>query len=130
MEGERKLFALRKAAGEGEVQQLRKRVEQLHDEITGLKAQEAGKASELALTREELGSIRKLWQQKLIQRSRLLDLERSVGASKASADSLLPRSRRPKAGSARPNSPSSRSKRHGAAMSPTSCERRRRNRQA
>lgn len=89
MEGERKLFALRKAAGEGEVQQLRKRVEQLHDEITGLKAQEAGKVSELALTREELGSVRKLWQQKLIQRSRLLDLERSVASLEGERGQLV-----------------------------------------
>ena len=45
--------------------------------------------SELALTREELGSVRKLWQQKLIQRSRLLDLERSVASLEGERGQLV-----------------------------------------
>lgn len=78
VEGEQKLFALRRAAREGEIEQRRKRVEQLHEEISGFEAQEQSKVSELALTLQELESVKKLWEQKLIQHSRLLELERNV----------------------------------------------------
>jgi HlyD family secretion protein len=54
----------------------KKRVGQFEEEIAGLESQRAAKDREIALIREELGSVRQLWDKKLVQRSRLLELER------------------------------------------------------
>jgi HlyD family secretion protein len=76
LDGETRLFALRSAAREGQRGQLKKRVGQFEEEIAGLESQRAAKDREIALIREELGSVRQLWDKKLVQRSRLLELER------------------------------------------------------
>lgn len=76
MRGEQKLFALRRAAYLAHIEQRRERISQLKEEIAGLEAQRAAKEHEIALVRDEIKSVRSLWDKKLIQRSQLLRLER------------------------------------------------------
>ena len=78
MDSERKLFNLRKTARSGQKAQLRERVAQLGEEITGLAAQQNSKAKEIALLERELAGVRDLWKQNLVQLSRLTALEREA----------------------------------------------------
>jgi HlyD family secretion protein len=78
MDSERKLFNLRKTARSGQKAQLRERIAQLQEEITGLTAQQASKAKEITLVERELAGVRDLWKQNLVQLSRLTALEREA----------------------------------------------------
>lgn len=76
MEGEQGLFSLRRAAREGQKAQLRERITQLGQEISGILAQIDAKAKEVALIRRELDGVRELYKKNLIQVTRLTALER------------------------------------------------------
>jgi HlyD family secretion protein len=76
MDSERKLFNLRRTARNGQKAQLRERIAQLQEEITGLIAQQDSKAKEIALLERELAGVRELWKQNLVQLTRLTALER------------------------------------------------------
>jgi HlyD family secretion protein len=78
MDSESKLFNLRKTARSGQKAQLRERVAQLGEEITGLAAQQNSKAKEIALIERELAGVRELWKQNLVQLTRLTALEREA----------------------------------------------------
>lgn len=78
MDSERKLFNLRKTARSGQKAQLRERIAQLGEEITGLAAQQNSKAKEIALIDRELAGVRELWKQNLVQLTRLTALEREA----------------------------------------------------
>lgn len=78
VEGEEKLFQLRKEARDGQKGQLLERVTQLEDEIRGLEEQRVAKDKEIALIKRELEGVNKLWQQQLIQITRLMALEREA----------------------------------------------------
>jgi HlyD family secretion protein len=78
MDSERKLFNLRKTARSGQKAQLRERVAQLGEEITGLTAQQNSKSKEIALVERELAGVRDLWSKNLIQLGRLTALEREA----------------------------------------------------
>jgi membrane fusion protein, type I secretion system len=78
MDGERKLFNLRKTARNGQKAQLRERMAQLQEEIAGLAGQQASKTKEISLVERELGGVRELWKQNLVQLSRLTALEREA----------------------------------------------------
>jgi HlyD family secretion protein len=78
MDSERKLFNLRKTARSGQKAQLKERVAQLGEEITGLAAQQNSKAKEIALIERELAGVRELWKQNLVQLTRLTALEREA----------------------------------------------------
>jgi HlyD family secretion protein len=78
MDAERSLFEARNAAREGQKSQLKKRVSQLQDEITGLKAQQTAKVREAALIARELEGVRELYQKNLVQLQRLSALEREA----------------------------------------------------
>ena len=78
MDSERKLFNLRKTARSGQKAQLRERIAQLGEEITGLTAQQNSKAKEIALIERELAGVRELWKQNLVQLTRLTALEREA----------------------------------------------------
>ena len=78
MAGERKLFQLRHVARRGQKTQLRRRLEQISEEISGLGAQAAAKAREQALINRELEGSRDLWRQRLMPLSRLIALEREA----------------------------------------------------
>jgi HlyD family secretion protein len=78
MDSESKLFNLRKTARSGQKAQLRERIAQLGEEITGLAAQQNSKAKEIALIERELAGVRELWKQNLVQLTRLTALEREA----------------------------------------------------
>jgi len=57
---------------------LRERIEQLHEEITGLTEQSEAKENEIALLEKELEGVRILWRKNLVQITRLTALERDA----------------------------------------------------
>ena len=75
---ETKLFEVRVFGRAGQKAQLRERVLQLGEEIEGLSAQERAKEKEIALVEKELIGVRQLYEQRLIQISRLTVLERDL----------------------------------------------------
>ena len=78
MASESKLFEVRTTGRIGQKAQLRERVAQLNEEIGGLTAQETAKTKELALVEKELVGVRSLYEQRLVQLSRLTVLERDL----------------------------------------------------
>ena len=78
MVSEGKLFDVRVTGRSGQKAQLRERVTQLNEEIAGLTAQENAKAQEIALVEKELAGVRQLYDQHLVQISRLTTLERDA----------------------------------------------------
>ena len=75
---ESKLFEVRTTGRIGQKAQLRERVTQLKEEIGGLTAQEKAKDQEIALVEKELVGVRSLYEQRLVQISRLTVLERDA----------------------------------------------------
>jgi HlyD family secretion protein len=75
---ETKLFEVRVNGRSGQKSQLRERVTQLNEEIGGLSAQEEAKNKEIALVEKELIGVRQLYDQHLVQISRLTTLERDA----------------------------------------------------
>ncbi|MGY3605215.1 MULTISPECIES: HlyD family type I secretion periplasmic adaptor subunit [unclassified Bradyrhizobium] len=75
---ETKLFEVRVNGRIGQKAQLRERVTQLNEEIEGLKAQEAAKDKEIELVQKELVGVRQLFDQHLVQLTRLTMLERDA----------------------------------------------------
>ncbi len=78
MASETKLFEVRVNGRAGQKAQLRERVTQLNEEIGGLKAQESAKDKEIALVEKELIGVRQLYDQHLVQITRLTTLERDA----------------------------------------------------
>lgn len=78
MASETKLFEVRVTGRAGQKAQLRERVAQLNEEIAGLVAQEDAKTREIALVEKELVGVRGLFDQQLVQISRLTVLERDA----------------------------------------------------
>jgi HlyD family secretion protein len=78
MASETKLFEVRVNGRSGQKAQLRERVIQLNEEIAGLTAQEQSKDKEIALVEKELTGVRQLYDQHLVQISRLTTLERDA----------------------------------------------------
>lgn len=75
---ERKLFELRRNARLGQKAQLRQRITQLQDEISGQNAQQEAKTREISLIGKELDGVRELWKNNLVQITRLTALERDA----------------------------------------------------
>jgi membrane fusion protein, type I secretion system len=75
---EAKLFEVRVNGRAGQKAQLRERVAQLKEEIEGLTAQETAKDKEIVLVEKELVGVRQLYEQRLVQISRLTVLERDA----------------------------------------------------
>ncbi|HEY8579988.1 MAG TPA: HlyD family type I secretion periplasmic adaptor subunit [Beijerinckiaceae bacterium] len=86
---ERRLLEARRSAREGQKNQLRKRVSQLHDEIAGLKAQQAAKAREAEIIERELVGVRDLYGKQLVQMMRLSSLEREATTIEGERGRLL-----------------------------------------
>jgi HlyD family secretion protein len=78
MKSEMKLFEVRVNGRSGQKAQLRERITQLNEEIAGLTAQEKAKDQEIALVQKELDGVRQLYEQHLVQISRLTALERDA----------------------------------------------------
>ena len=78
MDSETKLFEVRSAARVGQKAQLKQRVDQLKEELAGLWAQEKAKSQEIDLIQKELLGVRELYEKKLVQLSRVTQLERDA----------------------------------------------------
>jgi HlyD family secretion protein len=78
MASETKLFDVRVNGRAGQKAQLHERITQLKEEIDGLTAQETAKNQETALVEKELTGVRQLYDQHLVQISRLTTLERDA----------------------------------------------------
>ena len=78
MANESKLFEVRTTGRSGQKAQLRERIVQLNEEIAGLEAQETAKDQEIALVQKELVGVRSLYDQHLVQLTRLTTLERDA----------------------------------------------------
>lgn len=78
IDGETRLFVSRVAGREGQKAQLRERVAQLRQEITGLTEQASAKEREIALIGEELKGVRELFRKNLVPFSRVTALERDA----------------------------------------------------
>lgn len=78
LRSERALFEARQIFHAGQVDQLRQRIGQTGDEITGLDAQRIAKIEEIALIGEELDALDTLLDQGLVEASRVLALERAA----------------------------------------------------
>ena len=77
VDGENRLFALRRQARDGQVAQLRERIAQFEEEIAGIEAQKRSKSQEIRLIKSELTGMRELWDKKLVLRSRVAEQERA-----------------------------------------------------
>jgi HlyD family secretion protein len=77
---ERRLFEARTRARAGVREQLHNRIGQLHNEIEGLAEQRAARAREAQLIQRELSGVRTLFQQNLVQITRLSLLEREAAS--------------------------------------------------
>jgi HlyD family secretion protein len=78
MASETKLFEVRSTGRSGQKSQLKERIAQLKEEIAGMVAQEEAKNKEIELIQKELIGVRLLYQQNLVQLSRLTTLERDA----------------------------------------------------
>ncbi|MBY6117940.1 HlyD family type I secretion periplasmic adaptor subunit [Mameliella alba] len=91
VEGQRNLFFARRDSVEGEIGQLRKRSDQIADQVIGILAQQEALARQLDLIKEELVNKEELRAQGLVRAPEILALQReearlagSVGELKAS----------------------------------------------
>lgn len=88
MASETRLFAIRKAAREGNRAQLEERISQLDHEISGYASQQEAFDRSLAILTDETGKLQGLYDQRLVSAQRLNALEReaaSVSADRAEA---------------------------------------------
>jgi HlyD family secretion protein len=89
MSSERTLFDARRASRDAQKDQLKKRITQSRDEITGLKAQQQAKVREAELIVEELKGVRELYQKNLVQLPRLNALERDAASIEGQRGQLI-----------------------------------------
>jgi HlyD family secretion protein len=78
MISEAKLFDVRVNGRTGQKAQLRERIMQLNEEISGLVAQEQAKDQEIDLVQKELAGVSDLYDKHLVQLSRLTTLQRDA----------------------------------------------------
>jgi HlyD family secretion protein len=86
---EQSYFAMRKAAGDSQRAQLRKRIVQLQEEVRGLRAQEGAKGREAEIISKELEGVRELYRKNLIQVTRLNTLEREAASLEGQRGQLI-----------------------------------------
>ena len=89
VDGERKLFDLRRSARAGQKAQLKERIGQLQEEILGLTEQAESKKGEIEWIIKELEGVRQLWSKKLVPIMRLTQLEREAVRLKGERGQLI-----------------------------------------
>lgn len=89
VEGEQRLFEVRKAAADVQRAQFRERIQQSNEEIVGLLAQIEAREVQTRLINQELESVRTLYDKGLIALSRLSSLEREAKRLEGEAGSLV-----------------------------------------
>lgn len=76
MTGERRLFESRREGREGQRAQLRERIAQIRQEVSGLAAQQQSKDDEIKYVGEELAGVVQLYNKNLVTVSRYVQLQR------------------------------------------------------
>jgi membrane fusion protein, type I secretion system len=76
--GERRLFEIRRKAREGLKGQLKERIVQLNEEINGLGTQQKARVDQIEWIMKELEGVRDLWNKTLVPYTRLTSLEREA----------------------------------------------------
>jgi HlyD family secretion protein len=89
LDGERKLFDLRRNARAGQTEQLRQRVDQLKDEIRGLQAQKEAKEEEIQLVNREREGVLELRTRNLVPVTKLTDLDRQAARLRGEVGQLV-----------------------------------------
>lgn len=89
VEGEIRLFHSRRAAADVQRSQLRERIAQSHEEITGLAAQIDARRAQAILIEQELKGVQKLYDQSLVALSRLTALQREASRLVGERGSLV-----------------------------------------
>jgi HlyD family secretion protein len=86
--GQQNLFDARRESVASEIEQLRKRSDQIADQVAGIDAQQVALAQQLALIEEELGNQQELLKDGLTQASRVLSLQREQARLSGSVGQL------------------------------------------
>jgi HlyD family secretion protein len=89
MDGERKLFELRRSARIGQKEQLRQRIEQLKEQIRGFQAQKDSKEKQIQLINREAAGVEDLWKNKLVPLTKLTELQREAARLDGEAGQLI-----------------------------------------
>ena len=89
MEGERRLFELRRNARVGQKAQLRQRVAQLKEEIRGFQAQKESKDKQIQLIEREASGVEDLYKNKLVPLTKLTELQRESARLDGEAGQLI-----------------------------------------
>jgi HlyD family secretion protein len=76
--GERRLFDIRRAARDGQKSQLRERIAQLNEEIRGLEKQRNARVDQVGWIKKELAGVNDLWSRNLVPYTRVTSLEREA----------------------------------------------------
>ena len=76
VDGERRLFQSRREGQQSQQSQLRERIAQLREEISGLTAQQQSKSKEIGYITEELSGVEQLYAKNLVSIARLKQLQR------------------------------------------------------
>ncbi|HWB50584.1 MAG TPA: HlyD family type I secretion periplasmic adaptor subunit [Stellaceae bacterium] len=87
--GERRLFAVRRDARDGQKAQLREQIAQLQEQIRGTAEQETAKVKEIEWIRQELKGVRDLWNRNLVPFSRVTALERDAARLEGERGALI-----------------------------------------
>lgn len=94
--GEETLFTSRRTAREGQISQLKERIAQTQEEISGLSAQITSKREQIRLIELELAGVRKLYANNLVSISRMTSLEREAARLSGEAGQLVAETARAK----------------------------------
>lgn len=86
---EKRYFESRTEARQGLEAQLNERIAQLREEIEGLRVQADAQEDAIALIREELEGLEELFAQKIVTRTRLLELKRQESSMRGTLGQLL-----------------------------------------
>jgi HlyD family secretion protein len=89
IQAEQKLFDLRRTARAGQRSQLNERMEQLQEEIQGLKGQHDARVREIAFIQNELTGVRELFSKNLIPIQRVTALERDAARLEGERSTLI-----------------------------------------
>lgn len=89
MRGESAFFAARDVTLRGEIEILTKRISQLKEQVTGLRAQRRANQRQVGMIRQELTGVRQLYEKGYASKTRVLNLERSVEALKGENGGLI-----------------------------------------
>lgn len=86
---EKRLFASRQSARQGQREQLRERINQSRQEVVGLAAQQEAKTREIAFIAEELKGVAELFRKNLVPIVRFMQLQRDEARLEGERGSLI-----------------------------------------